>query len=117
MHKVEEEYANCPPGFIEITMDELELCNNKNLDYTKGGDPLGNFNRVAAIFSMYPNLKPSDPVVVSLLYMFKQLDAAMWMLNQDYEGKIEGFDERLRDSHIYIKIGRLLHGLYKNENK
>ena len=96
------------PKYLELTDDELQLHSEKNSDYTKGGDPLGNFRRVADILSHYPGLDLSAPTVVSLIYMMKQLDAALWMLSQDYEGAVETVDKRLRDSHIYIKIARIL---------
>lgn len=97
------------PDFIDMTLDELKLHSEKNKDYAQGGDPLGNFKRVAKILSNYPNLKLSDPTVVALVYMFKQLDAALWMLSQSYEGKVENVDTRLCDVHVYAKLARILH--------
>ncbi len=97
------------PSFLPMTLEELQLHNDKNHDYTKDGDPLGNFNRVSAILSLYPNLRASSPEVIALVYAFKQLDAAMWMLNQQYEGSVEDVDTRLRDVHVYLKIARILH--------
>jgi len=96
--------------FLEMTQHELELHSQKNADYATGGDSLGNFKRVADIFSNYPNLDLSKPAVVALVYMMKQLDAALWMLSQGYEGKIETIDTRLTDVHVYTKIARILHG-------
>ena len=96
--------------FKDLTQDELDLYEAKNHDYAGGGDPFGNFNRVAAIFALYPNLKLSDPRVVNLCYMMKQLDSAMWMLNEGYDGTVENIDTRLRDVHVYAKICRLLEG-------
>lgn len=94
--------------FESITQEELNLYQAKNQDYTKGGDRYGNFNRVASILSNYPNLKLSDPRAVCLTYMLKQLDAALWMINQNYEGEVENIDTRLQDVHVYAKIARLL---------
>jgi len=94
--------------YDQLTMEELNLYRAKNADYTKGGDTYGNFNRVSQIFSMYPNLKLSDSRVICLAYLMKQLDAALWMLNQGYEGEVENIDTRLQDVHIYAKICRLL---------
>ncbi len=95
-------------NFEELTQRELELYRSKNQDYTKGGDIYGNFNRVAKIFSLYPDLKLSDPRVVCLTYLMKQLDDILWMLNQGYEGEIENIDTRIQDVTIYSKICRLL---------
>lgn len=102
------------PDFATITKDELELHSIKNKDYAQGGDPLGNFKRVANILKEYPGLDLSSPTVVSLVYMFKQLDAALWMLCQGYEGDVENIDTRLRDVHVYAKLCRILH---KEEKK
>jgi len=95
--------------FESITRDELNLYAEKNKDYTQGGDPMGNFKRVASILSNY-KLDLADPVTVCLVYMLKQLDAALWMLSQGYEGDVENVDTRLRDVSVYVKIARLLHG-------
>jgi hypothetical protein len=94
--------------YEQLTLEELALYKAKNEDYTKGGDSFGNFKRVSSILSLYPNLKLSDPRVVCLTYLLKQLDATLWMLNQNYEGKVENIDTRLQDVHIYAKICRLL---------
>ena len=94
--------------YESLTNEELNLFKAKNEDYTKGGDKLGNFNRVSQIFSLYPNLRLSDPRVVCLAYLMKQLDATLWMLNQGYEGEVENIDTRLQDVTVYSKICRLL---------
>ncbi|MDD5512037.1 MAG: hypothetical protein PHI12_14710 [Dehalococcoidales bacterium] len=94
--------------FESITKEELKLYAEKNKDYTQGGDKMGNFKRVASILSHY-QLDLSDPVTVCLVYMLKQLDAALWMLSQGYEGDIENVDTRLKDVHVYAKICRILH--------
>lgn len=95
------------PMFYELTQDEIELHSAKNKDYAQGGDPLGNFKRVAHILSAY-QLDLSRPEVVAIVYMLKQLDAALWMLSQGYEGEVENVDTRLRDVHVYVKLARVL---------
>lgn len=97
------------PDFIDMTLKELELHSAKNKDYAGSGDPLGNFKRVAKTLGQYPNLDLSKPEVVALVYMMKQLDAALWMLCQGYEGKVENVDTRLTDVHVYAKLARILH--------
>ena len=37
------------PNFIELAVNCMELHSQKNHDYAKGGNPLGNFNRVSEI--------------------------------------------------------------------
>lgn len=97
------------PYFLLMTEDEVRLHSEKNKDYAQGGDSLGNFKRVASILANYPNLDLAKPEVVALVYMMKQLDAALWMLCQDYEGETENVDTRLRDVHVYAKLCRILH--------
>ena len=47
--------------------------------------------------------------MIAILYALKQLDAALWMLSQGYEGQMENVDTRLRDVHVYMKLARILH--------
>lgn len=92
------------PDFLPTTVREIQLHSDKNHDYAKGGSPLGNFQRVAAILGLYPNLKLSDMRVVALVYALKQVDAVLWGLNSGIEHKVEGLNERLGDISIYSKI-------------
>ena len=68
-----EQYPHGHPAFLPITLKELELHSKKNNDYASGGSPLGNFERVATILALYPNLKLSDQRVVALVYPLKQI--------------------------------------------
>ena len=95
------------PLFFDMAIDEMMLHNAKNADYSKGGNPLGNFYRVSkALTSMGFKISPT---MVSIVYAFKQLDAAIHMLTEGYEGDIENVDTRLRDVHVYMKLARILH--------
>ena len=96
------------PDFIDLMLDMMALHNQKNHDYARGGDPLGNFDRVASILSNY-DLDLASPTVVALVYMLKQLDAALWMLSVGYEGAVEGVDKRLEDVGVYAVLVRILH--------
>lgn len=95
-------------NYERLTLEELDLYRRKNEEYTKGGDPFGNFNRVSAIKKLYPKLDWATPIGTGLDYMLKQLDSALWMLSEGYEGELENIDSRLTDVHIYAKIARLL---------
>ena len=107
MEVLKTELTSGHPDFFEMTMDELALHNAKNADYSKGGDPLGNFYRVsAALTDMGFKISPT---MVAIVYAFKQLDAAIHMLTEGYEGDIENVDTRLRDVHVYMKLARILH--------
>jgi len=97
------------PDFYKLTEEEIKLHSEKNRDYAQGGDPLGNFKRVSAIKKLYPNLEWDSPTGVALGNMLKQLDAALWMLSQGYEGEVETIDTRLTDVHVYTKLARILY--------
>lgn len=92
------------PEFIPLLVEKAKLHSDKNFDYARGGNPLGNFTRVATIFSQYPNLKLDDPVVVMLTYAMKQIDAVLWGLAQGGENKVEGPIDRLSDVLVYSGI-------------
>jgi hypothetical protein len=96
------------PKFYELCKEEMDLHSRKNHDYAKGGNPLGNFQRVAKILSLYPGLKTSDPSIVAIVYMLKQLDASLWMLSNGHQAKVEGHKERWQDVSVYSKIISIL---------
>ena len=92
------------PRFYALLQELARLHSDKNHDYAKGGKPTGNFDRVAAILALYPNLKLSDPRVVALVYALKQLDAVLWGLSENITHKVEGLNDRLQDISVYSKI-------------
>jgi len=106
--ELQEAFPYGHADFIPMTLQEMALHSAKNYDYAHGGDPLGNFDRVAAIFSNYPGLSLGNPVVVALAYAMKQLDSTLWQLCQGYEGKVEGLKERLGDVSVYAKLAIIL---------
>lgn len=101
-------YPHGHTDFIPMTIAEMELHSRKNHDYAHGGTPLGNFHRRATLYKNYPGLDLGNPVVVALVDALKQLDAALWMLCQGYEGQVEGLDARLGDVGVYAKLARIL---------
>lgn len=107
---VEQLKALFPHGhrkFTELTVSELDLHSRKNKDYAGGGDPLGNFHRVAAILKLYEPL-PMSPMLVAIIYAMKQLDQVLWSEHRGLEGEIEDSDARLADIHVYMKLARIL---------
>ena len=95
--------------FSDLSQQEVTLYETKNHDYAHGGDPHGNFKRVANILAQYPKLDLSNPVAVALIGMLKQLDATFWILSQGHSTKVEGIPERLQDVSIYAKIARMIY--------
>lgn len=97
-------------GFIPMTIKEMDLHSKKNHDYAHGGKATGNFDRVAAIVAMYPGLDISKPQNIAVVYLLKQLDAALWLECQGHSAVVQGQDERWEDVSVYAKIVRLLLG-------
>ena len=108
MIPVEVEFPHGHKRFVPIMRDLMKLHSDKNHDYASGGDPLGNFKRVAAILALYPGLDPSHPVVVALTYALKQVDAVLWSLAKNIKAKVEGRGKRLDDIAVYAVLARIL---------
>lgn len=103
-------FPNGHPSFIPMCLEEMELHSQKNADYARGGDPLGNFQRVSDALRSYGiDLSPAQ---VAFVYMMKQVDAVGRMLGQGYEGQVEGIESKLQDIGVYSKLVNILH-LYK----
>lgn len=95
--------------FEELTKEELELHEAKNQDYRSNSDPLANFNRVAKIMELYPDMNWATPELVAFIYAMKQMDAYLSLMERGEEGTVENCDTRLRDAHVYFKLMRILH--------
>jgi len=108
LKQLKEMYPDGHEKYIPILLDLMELHSIKNHDYAAGGSALGNFERVAKFFSLYPNLKLSDPFVVTMAYMMKQLDAALWLKNAGHTAKVQGIGERMDDIIVYATIGKII---------
>lgn len=100
-------FPNGHPSYLKFLVDDASLHSRKSRDYSYGGDPLGNFERVASLLSNYPNFPYATREGVALVYMFKQLDAVLWHLNQGHTLS-ESVLDRLRDITIYSVIVRCI---------
>lgn len=90
------------PDFIPTCLAEMKLHSEKNHDYAREGNPLGNFYRVAEMLQAFGyNLDPAD---VAFIYMLKQVDVVGRMLALGYEGQVEGIKGRLPDISVYAKL-------------
>ena len=96
------------PDFIPDLVDLAKLHSDKNHDYAKGGDPLGNFDRTAQIMGLYPKFPWASPHGSATVQMLKQLDAYLWMQHARTEAKVEGPDSRLRDIQVFAGIIRII---------
>ena len=101
-------YPNGHPLFLDLVLEELELHGNKNHDYAKGGNPIGNFYRLADIMKLYPGFPIDTPEGSAVIQMLKQLDAAMWIMAKRIETKVEGLDARFKDVGIFTKLVRCI---------
>ncbi len=106
--ELREQFPNGHPDFISRMVYLVDLHDRKNHDYAAGGDPMGNFKRVASILAQYPGLDLGEPAVVALVYAMKQVDAVLWMLSAGHEARVEGFDGRLDDISVYCQLAGLL---------
>ena len=101
-------YPHGHPDFIPDLVDLAKLHSDKNHDYAKGGDPLGNFDRTAAIMRLYPEFPWASPHGSATVQMLKQLDAYLWMQSAKTEAKVEGPDPRLRDIQVFAGLIRIM---------
>ncbi len=101
-------YPNGAPEFLDVTLENLRLHSDKNHDYAAGGSPLGNFDRVASILGLYSGLDLSDPEVVALVYMLKQVDQVLWAKAKKLTALVEGQDSRLADVSNYASLVRVM---------
>jgi hypothetical protein len=104
MEELRKEFPHGHPEFLPMLLAKAKLHSDKNHDYAKGGNPLGNFERVSTILSLYPGLNLGSPVVVMLIYALKQVDAVLWGFCQKIDQKVEGPIERLGDILVYAGI-------------
>ena len=97
--------------FYELTRQEEELHSKKNRDYANsegGDDPLRNFRSVGLIAKKLVTPGNED-VKIAIIYLLKQLDAAINLLSENREGGVEGIAERLGDVGVYAKLARILY--------
>lgn len=92
------------PHFIVKLLGQMDLHSRKNEAYAGGGDPLGNFKRVAMILSLYPNFPYDTPTGVAFIYALKQMDCEAWSMCQGREDKVEGYDGRTDDQAVYANL-------------
>jgi len=92
------------PMFADLTLKQLALHSEKNAGYAGGGDPLGNFERGAAIMRLYPSFPHYSPDAVAILYALKHFDRIMWDLNVGRRPS----DESLADIAVYMNIIRCM---------
>lgn len=93
--------------FIPLLLDKMRLHSEKNYGYAAGGDALGNFNREAALFALYPDIDMSRPVAIAAFNMLKQFDCLMWSLNRGHVADDE-IERRAEDCLVYSGIITLL---------
>lgn len=102
MKKLSDKYPYGHYRFYEIMEELKQLHSNKNRDYASKEHPLSNFNRVAELAKTYELVTPgNEPAKVAVIYMLKQVDAALKLLGKNQRGLVEGIEERLKDIAVY----------------
>ena len=102
---------NGHPRFFELLGDMAQLHEKKNSDYAGGNEskPLGNFERVSAIARLYPGMDWDSPFGVAMIYMLKQLDAALVLRSTKRESVTgEPVGSRLGDIATYSLIMKII---------
>ena len=99
-----EMFKHGHPEFNNLAREMMALHSEKNKGYAEGGDPLGNFNRCAAIMQQYPNFPHSSREGIAVMFMLKHIDRILWDLNI---GRVPS-DESLGDIAVYTQIMRCM---------
>lgn len=103
-------FPNGDPQFYDIMIELCQLHNDKNADYATKENPLGNFMRVGELCKKYGLVTEGhEATKVAIIYMLKQLDAALKLLQNKQTGNIESIGTRLGDVAVYSTIIRLLY--------
>lgn len=97
------------PMFYKILAEMAMLHSRKNQDYASKEKPLQNFERVAMWCKEY-NLVTlgNEEVKVAIIYMLKQLDAALKLLMTGQKAVVEGIPKRLRDVAVYTILEEII---------
>lgn len=101
-------YPWASEAYISQMLEDLKLYGEKNHDFANDADAHSNFNITAEFLGHFPKLDLSDPVVVGMIWMFKQMQAAFNLKNGNREAKVETVSKRLQDISIYSNILRLI---------
>lgn len=107
INQLRKEFPNGHSAFLALCLGEVKLHSDKNHDYAAGGDPMGNFQRVADILKMYPGFPYDTPSGVALIYALKQIDAILWGKAKGIQHKVEGLSGRYEDVSVYMKLARI----------
>ena len=92
--KLRELYPHGHPKFSELICEIAELHSNKNYDYARGGDPLGNFKRCADALD-------TTPAKYAWGLVWKQIDGVNTAFKQGGEQAVESVRDKLRDIAVY----------------
>jgi hypothetical protein len=96
------------PRFVSTVVSQIKLHSDKNHDYARGGDPLGNFIRIATMLKLWPNFPYDTPEGVAFIYALKQVDAEAWTMCQGGDCKVEGLGGRTDDQAVYANLRRCM---------
>lgn len=107
---IKEMFKHGHPRFYEIMFELMGLHDRKNRDYASKEHPLQNFERVGDWGEKYNLITQNyEATKTSVLYMLKQLDAALKLLGRNEVGEVEGVVKRLRDVAVYSVLTMILY--------
>jgi len=88
------EFPHGHPRFSELVVEIAKLHSDKNHDYARGGDPLGNFKRCAEALGM-------PPARYAWMLVWKQIDAVNHAMLCGDANIVESVRDKLRDIAVY----------------
>lgn len=99
---------NGHPDFIPRLLEMAKLHNAKNADYAGDGDPLGNFERCAAIKQLYPGFPDATAAGMAINFALKQFDAVLFNMANGTSTSVESMADKFRDIAVYAILTAIL---------
>lgn len=98
------------PRFYELLLQMATTYSEKDKDYDTKIDHTRNFTSVGMLGEHYKLLtKDREAFKTCTMWRFKQLDAALNLVAEGKEGKIESVSKRLLDDAIYCVLSIILY--------
>ena len=110
LERILEMFPHGHRDFYKIMFDLMDLHNRKNHDYASDENPLSNFDRVGELCDKYGiwEWECSSALKVAAVYMLKQFDAFMNLMQTNKSALVEGVPERLKDVAVYSVLEMIL---------
>lgn len=104
-----------PTGeFNDILDDVKELHQRKNYQYASDENTLGNFERSGELCKKFYKNEGIAPLIQSMVFMSKQIDAVYHMVGNDKKNTIESLEDKFKDIIAYSALCIMLVRKYLN---